>query len=186
MTDRDSYRPGPAHGAEVHKDGDKWTLVLVKFLRHAPPRVWQALVDPAQIQLWAPFNANANLGVTGAKAQLATLGAPAQQTSETTVSRAEPPNRLQYNWGDGELRWELEALDGGTRLTLWHNIDRRFIAMGAAGWHICLDVLDRLIAGEPIGRIAGMDAMKFDWPRLNAEYSRQFGAETPDWRPAAS
>ena len=53
------------------------------------------------------------------------------------------------------MRWELEAVGGGTRLTLWHNIDRRFISMGAAGWHICLDVLDHLLGGDPIGRIVG-------------------------------
>jgi hypothetical protein len=46
-------------------------------------------------------------------------------------------------------------------LTLWTNIDRRFISMGAAGWHICFDVLDRLLSGTPIGRIAGGGAMKF-------------------------
>ena len=47
--------------------------------------------------------------------------------------------------------------------------------MGAAGWHICFDVLDRFLAGHAIGRIVGSDAMKFEWQRLNAEYARQFG-----------
>jgi hypothetical protein len=80
------------------------------------------------------------------------------------------------------MRWELEAHDGGTRLTLWTSIDRRFISMGAAGWHICLDVLDHLLAGTPIGRIAGPETMQFDgWQRLNAEYAKQFGVETPSW-----
>jgi hypothetical protein len=79
-------------------------------------------------------------------------------------------------------QWELEALGGGTRLTLWTNIDRRFIAMGAAGWHICFDVLDHLLSGTPIGRIVGPEAMKFGgWQRLNAEYATQFGVETPGW-----
>ena len=41
------------------------------------------------------------------------------------------------------MRWELEGLSGGIRLTLWTNIDRRYIAMVAAGWHISFDVLDR-------------------------------------------
>ena len=50
--------------------------------------------------------------------------------------------------------------------------------MGAAGWHVCFDVMDRLLAGTPIGRIAGPEAMKFTgWQRLNAEYARQFGLE---------
>jgi hypothetical protein len=52
-----------------------------------------------------------------------------------------------FNWGGGDLRWELEALgDSGTRLTIWANIDRSFISMGTAGWHICIDVLDRILA----------------------------------------
>ena len=34
-------------------------------------------------------------------------------------------------------------------MTLWTNIDRRFIAMGAAGWHLCFDVLDHLLNGTP-------------------------------------
>jgi hypothetical protein len=54
--------------------------------------------------------------------------------------------------------------------------------MGAAGWHICFDVLDRLLTGQPMGRIVGPDAMKFDgWQRLNAEYAKQFGVELPRW-----
>ena len=65
------------------------------------------------------------------------------------------------------MRWQLEAFAGGTRLTLWTNIGQRFIAMGAAGWHICFDVLDHLLSGTPIGRIVGPEAMKFGgWQRL--------------------
>jgi hypothetical protein len=96
------------------------------------------------------------------------------------VTRADAPRLLEYDWGGAEMRWELEAHGGGTRLTLWTSIDRRFIAMGAAGWHICLDVLDHLLGGTPIGRIVGPEAMKFGgWQRLNAEYAKQFGVETP-------
>ena len=84
------------------------------------------------------------------------------------------------------MRWELENLGGGTRLTLWTSIDRRFISMGAAGWHICFDVLERLLAGEPIGRLVGVEAMKFGWLRLNAEYAKQFGMEAPKWPPGGS
>jgi hypothetical protein len=58
--------------------------------------------------------------------------------------------------------------------------------MGAAGWHICFDVLDRFLAGQPIGRIAGTEVMKFGgWQRLNAEYARQFGVDAPRRPPTA-
>jgi uncharacterized protein YndB with AHSA1/START domain len=175
MTSRETYMPGPAAGAEVQKDGDKWTLVLVRELRHQPTMVWEALTDPAQLSEWAPFDADRNLAAVG-PAKLSTVGAPTPQVSETTVKRAEPPKLLELTWGGGDLRWELEPRAGGTRLTLWHNIEHGYIAWGAAGWHICLDVLDRLIAGEPIGRMAGPASMQFrGWQRLSAEYAKQFG-----------
>jgi uncharacterized protein YndB with AHSA1/START domain len=170
MNTREQYTPGPAGGAQVRKDGEKWTLILVRELRHAPEKVWQALTDPAHIREWAPFEANGSLATVGASVNLTWLGTGRPQV--TTVTRADPPEVLEY----GDIRWELEAFDGGTRLTLWHNIDRRFISWGAAGWHICFDVLDRLLSGAPIGRIAGGDAIKFGgWQRLKAEYAQQFG-----------
>jgi len=102
--------------------------------------------------------------------------------TETKVTRADAPKVLEYNWGGGDVRWELEAVGGGTRLTLWSDINRRFISMGAAGWHLCFDVLDRLLSGTPIGRIVGPDAMKVGgWQRLHAEYAKQFGTEMPNW-----
>ena len=111
--------------------------------------------------------------------KLTTAGAPALRVTEATVTRAEAPELLEYNWGDHDMRWELEAFGGGTRLTLWTNIGRRFIAMGAAGWHICFDVLDHLLSGTPIGRMVGGDAVKFGgWKRLHAEYARLFGMES--------
>jgi uncharacterized protein YndB with AHSA1/START domain len=174
MTDRDQYAPGPAN-AQVRKDGEKWTLVLVRELRHPPEKVWQALTDPAQLREWAPFDVDGNLGKIGT-VKLKWAGTPA--AIETKVTRAEAPKVLEY----GDTRWELEAVGGGTRLTLWASIDRRFVSMGAAGWHIALDVLDRLLSETPIGRIAGGDAMKFEgWQRLNAEYAKQFGVEAPNW-----
>ena len=179
MTDREQYTPGPASGAQIRKDGEKWTLILVRELRHSPEKVWQALTDPAHLREWAPFETDGSLGTVGT-VNLTWVGAP--DAPETKVTRADAPKVLEYN----DTRWELEAVGGGTRLTLWHNIDRRFISMGAAGWHISFDVLDRLLSGTPIGRIAGGEAMKFGgWQRLNAEYAKQFGVETPNWPPSA-
>ena len=181
MTDREPYTPGPPCGAGVRKDGEKWTLILVRELGHSREKVWQALTDPAHLREWAPFVADGSLGTVGAKVNLTWVGTPTPR--EATVTRADAPRLLEYN----DIRWELEAVGGGTRLTLWHSIDRRFISWGAAGWHICFDVLERLLAGEPIGPIFGAEAMKFDgWQRLTAEYAKQFGVELPNWPPKAA
>ena len=176
MTSGERYAPGTASGAEIRKDGARWTLVLVRELSHPPADVWTALTDPAQLREWAPFDADRNLGTVGA-AKLSTAGAPSPHVTETQVTRADAPKLLEFSWGGQDLRWELQPLAGvGTRLTLWHTIDRNFIAMGAAGWHVCFDVLARLLDGQPIGRMVGPAAMKFEgWQRLHAEYTQQFG-----------
>lgn len=175
MADRAQYAPGPASGAQVRKGGEKWTLILVRELRHAPEKVWQALTEPAHLREWAPFEADGSLATVGKAVRLTWSGTG--NVSETKVARADAPKLLEYQ----DLRWELEPLGSGTRLTLWHNIDRRFVAWGAAAWHICFDVLDHLLRGTPLGRIVGIDAMKFEgWQRLTAEYGKQFITETPD------
>jgi uncharacterized protein YndB with AHSA1/START domain len=178
MSGREQYAPGTAFGAEVRKAGKHWTLVLVRELRHPPARVWQALTDPEHLREWAPFDPDRNLGSVGT-AKLSTAGAPTPHVSEIQVKRAEAPEVLEFSWGEQILRWELGALEsGGTRLTLWHNIDRGYISWGAAGWHICFDVLDRLLAGDPIGRMVGPETIKFTgWQRLQAEYANQFKVE---------
>ena len=183
MSARQQYAPGPASGARIEKNGEKWTLVLVRQLRHAPEKVWEALTEPEHLREWAPFDADGSLATAGRSVKLTTVAAPTPRISETTITRADAPRTLEYMWGDFNMRWELEALNGGTRLTLWTNIGRPYIAMGAAGWHICLDVLDHLLSGDPIGRIVGPDAIKFGgWQRLHAEYAKQFAVEVPEWK----
>jgi len=185
MTDRElypmsseQYIPGPARGAQVRKEGDKWTLILVRELRHSPEKVWQALIDPTHLREWAPFVVDGSLGTVGSTVNLTWVGNPTP--IPTKVTRADAPKVLEYS----DIRWELDPLGSGTRLTLWHKIDRRFVAWGAAGWHISFDVLDRFLGGDPIGRIAGADAMKFaGWQRLVGEYAKQFGAEPPGGAP---
>ena len=132
-----TVRAWPGQRGAGEKDGEKWTLVLVRELRHPPDKVWQALTDPAQLREWAPFDADRSLGDGRRHGEAHHRRSATPHVSETTVTRADAPNLLEYNWGGYDMRWKLEAAGGGTRLTLWTNIDRRYISMGAAGWHVC-------------------------------------------------
>src|ERR1700693_2831717 len=88
MTDREQYTPGPANLAQVLKDGEKWTLILVRELRHSPEKVWQALTDPVHLREWAPFVVDASLGAVGT-VNLTWIANPTP--IETKVPRAEAP-----------------------------------------------------------------------------------------------
>lgn len=175
MSGQETYTPGPARGARVEKEGEKWTLVLERELRHAPEKVWKALTETEHLKEWAPFEIEGSLGAPGT-VKLTWTGTT--YPIETKVMRVDAPRLLEY----GDMKWVLEGTRGGTRLTLWHSIDRRYISMGAAGWHIALDVLDRQLAGDPISRIVGAEAMQLaGWQKLNEEYAEQFGVKAPKW-----
>jgi hypothetical protein len=67
MMDREQYTLGLAAGAQLRKDGEKWTLILVTELRHAPEKAWRPLTDPAHLREWAPFEvdgSNCALAIT--------------------------------------------------------------------------------------------------------------------------
>jgi len=160
MTDREEYTPGPARGAQVRKEGEKWTLILTRELRHSPEKVWQALTEPAHLKEWAPFVTDGSLGTVGT-VNLTWVGRP--QALQTRVTRADAPKVLEYS----DMRWELEASGGGTRLTLWHNIDRRFITGRGGLAHLLrrpgaapsggADRTPRRRRGDEVRRLAAID-----------------------------
>lgn len=172
-----TYQPGAAANVRAERDGERWTLVFVRELRHAPAKVWSALTDPEQLRAWAPFDADRDLGRTGA-AQLtmasARGGAAPSPPMQITVHRAEPETLLEYDWGTDRLRWELAAIPSGTQLTLRHTVnDRGMLSKVAAGWHICIEVAERNLDGKPVGRIVAEDALKHGWEGLNDSYHRK-------------
>jgi uncharacterized protein YndB with AHSA1/START domain len=166
------FDPGPLADVHTVADGDRWTVVFVRHLAHTPAAVWGALTDPAQLQSWSPFTADRNLSTTG-PATLTTVDGDQQQDLPGNVTRSEPPSLLEYTWGDDLLRWELEPVDGSTRLTLRHTMDDRdFVPKTAAGWHLCLVVADHLLSGDPIPPIRGEDARDYGWDDLNEAYAK--------------
>ena len=113
MTDREQYKPGPASGAQVRKDGEKWTLILVRELRHSPEKVWQALTDPAHLREWAPFDTDGSLGTVGTGESHLGGSAHADRNNSDASRRSQGARVQRYPVG-------TRSLGGGTRLTLWH------------------------------------------------------------------
>lgn len=176
MTAR-TFEPGPLAAVDFHADGDRWTLTFVRDLPHPPEQVWSALTDPTQLAQWAPFNADRDLARPG-PATLTMVSRDESMRMSASVIRADRPNLLEYTWGADLLQWRLEATDEGTRLTLRHTVgDRELGPRVAAGWHICLVVADRMLAGAPIGRVVAEDAMDHGWQDLHDEYAARLGFE---------
>jgi uncharacterized protein YndB with AHSA1/START domain len=163
-----------ARGAEL-VPGERWTLVFVREFQQSPQLVWEALTDPGRLDQWAPFTAVRDLGVLG-ETTLTMVDGAERTDMPATVLRAEAPVVLEYSWGQDLLRWELQEVGGGTRLTLRHTLSQPGMeAMVAAGWHLCAEVLGRLLDGEPIGVIRGSDAMKHGFEELRQAYGKLLG-----------
>jgi uncharacterized protein YndB with AHSA1/START domain len=178
---RSEYRPGPIGEAAVQTDGKQWTLVFVRELRHSPQKVWGALTDPAQLSHWAPFDADRDLG-KAKQATLTTAGGNGDEKLEVEIRRADAPTLLEYSWGGDVLRWELEATQAGTRLTLRHTVEgKTWVPRVATGWHMCLDIMDLALGGKPIGRIVAGEARNHGWEQLNDSYAEHLKIENAGW-----
>jgi uncharacterized protein YndB with AHSA1/START domain len=175
MNPQIEFDPGPLVDVNCRADAGRWTLVFVRDLRHPPEKAWAALTEPAQLRAWSPYTADRDLGSLG-PATLTMLDANASVDLPAQVTCAEPPTLLEYTWGNDTLRWELEATEIGTRLTLRHAVeDREWLPKVAAGWHLCLVVAERLLDGEPIDPIRGEDARRYGWDELHDAYAEKLG-----------
>jgi uncharacterized protein YndB with AHSA1/START domain len=171
------FVPGPRAHVHVERDADRPTLVFVRRTPHPPARVWAALTEPEQLARWSPFTADRDLATTG-PITLRTIDGDTVEELPGTVTVAEPPRRLEYTWGDDQLVWMLEVDGEGTRLTLRHTVAADdWVPKVAAGWHLCLDVADHLLAGDPVEPIVGADAMHFGWQELHDAYADELGID---------
>ncbi|GIJ44996.1 hypothetical protein Val02_18820 [Virgisporangium aliadipatigenens] len=157
--------------ATVHADGARWTLVFTRELPHPPEQVWTALTDPEHLAKWSPFETDRSLDAPG-DATLTMIDGDARVPLPARIVRAERPTLLEYTWDEDLLRWELTPTPTGTLLTLHHTVEGRDLAaMVAAGWHLCLDVADDLLAGKEVEPIRGEAAKDHGWEALRDTYA---------------
>ena len=163
--------------AETHvrRADDGPTLVFVRELRHPPERVWPALTEPDQLRAWAPYSADRSLARPGdVTLTMFARGDEEADALPASVTRAEPPRQLEHTLGSDLLVWELEPSGAGTRLTLSHTVaGDDWVPKIAAGWHICLDVAERMLDGQPVAPIRGDDAMEHGWQELHDAYAER-------------
>ncbi len=140
-----------ALGSIENVDG-YYVAKLVRVLEHEQDAVWSMLTEPSRIMEWlAPGEIELRKGGS-AKLNFVDSGI----VIDSIVSEFAPPHLLEYSWsGPGEpvrpLRWETEANENGTRLTLTlRSPEDEDIARSCAGWEAHLMMLMAAIEGVPI------------------------------------
>ena len=149
----------------------RWQLRFTRVLQHPPDKVWRALVEPEHLEAWFPTT------VEGDRAEGAPLKfsfredeAPPMQGGMITY---QPHSVLEFKWGEDLLRFELQAVESGTLLTLSDTFDELGrAARDAAGWHVCLDLLEPHLFGEDPPADQGTA-----WKSVHAKYVEVLGPE---------
>jgi uncharacterized protein YndB with AHSA1/START domain len=164
-------------GALIEVDG-RPALRFERHLDHPVGRVWAALTETDDLKRWhpSPFELDARPG--GAVTFLEPEEEWGPDMPPATLVEFEPERVLAHAWGEDMLRWQLTPDGDGCRLVLLHTFDdRNKAARDGAGWHICLDGLEEVLAGTAEG--THDDRNPPAWPELNAAYQRRFGI-SPD------
>ena len=149
---------------------ERHALTFERRLAHPVERVWRAVTDPAELAHWFPCAVRGDVALGGRL----TFEFPGGEmpTMEGDVVELDAPRRFAFTWGDDELRIELDPADDGCLLRftcLFSDAERA--SRDAAGWHVCLDLLERHLGGAPT-RSPSSDATP-EWRALYEEYQRR-------------
>ena len=155
------------------------TLRFERRIDHPVERVWRAISDPDELARWFPTEVRGELRA-GARIAFVVPGDAEAHAGE--VLEADPPRLLVFTWFEDVLRFELEPDGDATVLRFSHEVGEvDAAARTAAGWTVCLDVLERRVAGETPPPPGGVPT-----PEWRAHYEHYVGAGVPSGAPVPS
>jgi uncharacterized protein YndB with AHSA1/START domain len=153
----------------------KPALRFERRLSHPVDVVWRAITESDELEHWFPSRVVVGDLRPGAELTFEFEDMPldAPPTMTGRVTEFDPPRVFAFYWGDDHLRFQLEPLDGeqACLLSLTVLLDsREKAARDGAGWHVCLDRLEQLLAGDDGPPLTGVNE---GWRGLYEEYQRR-------------
>jgi uncharacterized protein YndB with AHSA1/START domain len=152
-------------------DDGRWQLRFTRALAHPPEKVWRAITKPEHLAHWFPTTID---GDRAAGSPL-TFRFPDDQFEpfEGEMLAYEPESVVEFQWGPDTVRLELRPAGDGTELVLLDTLEERGKgARDGAGWHTCLDALERELTGD---RDASDEMGR--WKDVHEHYVESFGPE---------
>ncbi|MGG0187873.1 SRPBCC family protein [Bacillus rhizoplanae] len=152
--------------AVVEKFEDGYVATYNRPLHHSVEKVWATLTENGKLEKWMPnlqvvdfrkggiikFNMNDGTG----------------KSIDISIIDFRELEYLQYEWGEGWVRFELFPKDDGCLLVLKEYIPTLsdHTSKDLAGWHVCLDMFSTLLDGQY------MDFPKGEWEKWHEKYVR--------------
>lgn len=150
-----------AHGTYTTVD-DRPAVRFERRIAHPQDAVWRMVTEPGELRHWFPCEVELELRVGG---PMRFVFSP-DFAFDGEVLELDAPRTFAFLWGEDVLRFELAPDGDHTRLTLLHVLHTEgedAAAKTAAGWHVCLDAMER--------RLAGADGV-----------ADKSGSPTPEWQ----
>ena len=163
---------GPLLAVSLERQHDMPTLVMTKNFTQSPAQIWLALTSKDALEQWSPLLASRNLDQCG-QVDITINGEQGGETTQEQVIVATPNIALVHTWGGDLLHWQLDSQGTGTSLALRHSVEGDWLIKVAAGWHICLAVMERYLEGNPVGAIVGEEAKQYGWQQLHDRYAQR-------------
>jgi uncharacterized protein YndB with AHSA1/START domain len=161
-----------AHGTYTTVDG-RPAVRFERRLAHPLQAVWRMVTEPAELRHWFPCAVELELRVGG---PMRFVFSP-DFALDGEVLELDEPRRFAFLWGVDVLRFELAPDGDETLLTLLHVVNEEgeeAAAKTAAGWHVCLDGMERRLAGEEVQPSGGRPT-----PEWQARYDEYVAAGVP-------
>lgn len=136
--------------AEIIQDEHGYIATFARILSHAPESVWPMLVDNQKIKQWFPELSIQELKKGGAIRFDFGNGS----YEEMAILHYKEGSILGFEWGEDEVHFEVQPLEGKTQLILIETIRQLtpHTAKDLAGWHVCLDVIQAQLDEKGIAR----------------------------------
>jgi uncharacterized protein YndB with AHSA1/START domain len=151
-------------------------LRFERRLAHPVDAVWRAITEPAELAHWFPAAVAVDLRVGG---RMTFTFPDGEQEGE--ISELDPARAFAFSWGKEHLRFELDPVDGCLLRFSTVLSEHDQAARDAAGWHVCLDRLERHLSGAPVAA-PGSEPTP-EWRELYEAYTARglpTGAPVPD------
>ncbi|WP_449537680.1 SRPBCC family protein [Ferdinandcohnia sp. Marseille-Q9671] len=134
--------------AAIEKKETGYAATFERHFTNSVEDVWAMLTDNEKLQKWF-----SELKVEDPRKGGRILFDMGDGTSEEmTITDFTDQSVLEYTWGDDLVRFELSSEQEGCQLVLLEKITdlTPHTPKDLAGWHVCLDVICALLAGEEV------------------------------------
>jgi hypothetical protein len=145
------------------------SLVMEVDVAGTDEQLWAALTDPEHLARWSPVVPDRPLTSIGP--------ALARETPESDPFAADVlaiagSHAVTHRFGDVTVGWVVDV--GQVDLQVKPVAPEQAVSL-AAGWQVCLAVLDAQLSGLDQERIVGQDALEHGFEDLVALYREAFG-----------